>query len=306
MSYICKNCVKTGLLSISIGIPTCYSGSSLVRTIFSLRNSKCMENVPIRVVADNISLAVDNKFELAKMNVSYIWNDEQGSQLKKLAQIVSFVNEDIFVFTQDDVLFSPDTLLNIKSAFEVDPNLTMVSTAILPEKNVSLISRSLSSMLRIVFKIARSWNSGDNYLSSSGRCLAFRTSFLKSFRIPEDIVNADAFFYFENLRLGGKFRLLDDSPVYIHTPDSIHEQLRPSSRFQFSYNEIAPLFLFDLKYYYRIPKLLILHAVFLEVLRFPVQVIIYCFVFVYTRSFRQKRSVVSNTLWQLDLSTKQN
>lgn len=305
MTQNSKKYVRTAPFSLSVGIPTCYSGESLIETLGYIRASKVVFPFSITVVADRTPVTESQLQAINALNVDFTWNEVQGSQLKKLAQIINRTSEDIFVFTQDDIIFPEQTLQAIYEAFESDPLLTMVSTAVLPERPKTLIGHGIAAMVRVVQKVSAQWNNGDNYLSSSGRCVAFRTSHLKKFRLPEQVVNSDAFFYFENLRLGGTFKYIS-APVYIVCPNTLKEQVRPSSRFQYSLSELQPYFEFDLHNYYIMPRIIALKAGLIELLKHPVDVLSYGVVFAYTRIFKQAATKVKNTLWHIDLSTKQH
>ncbi|MEK7706393.1 MAG: hypothetical protein AAB380_00140, partial [Verrucomicrobiota bacterium] len=59
----------------------------------------------------------------------------------------------------------------------------------------------------------------------------FRTSVLKQFTIPETLINADAYLYFEHKRRGGVFRHLPHALVYNQSPLRLREHLKQTKKF---------------------------------------------------------------------------
>lgn len=298
--------MKKNDLTITVGIPTCYGGLSLVETVKSLRASNFKNNFNILIEADRTPWAKEIKESLRKMGVSYHWNSVEGSQVKKLNQIIKKTDSDIFVFTQDDIIFDKETLNQIYNAFSKDSDLTMAGIRVLPLKPLTFFEGVLGTMLRIVDKIVIDWNKGNNYLMANGRCLAFRTNFLKKFHLSDKLVNTDAFMYFENKSLGGKFRALKQAKVYIRTPQNIKDQIGPSSRFQYSKEEMSHYFTRDLSTEYKTPLRVLFLASLKELQHSPINFSLYILVYIYTRLKKQSKSKALRTLWNIDSSTKNN
>ncbi len=297
------NTLKSNL-TVTIGITTCYGGESLVQTVQSIRSAQMGEESRLIIQADRTPITADVKKRLQDLNVELYWNEVAGSQFKKLKQIIDRTASDIFIFTQDDITFETDTITEVVTEFSKNSAVTMVGVRILPHISESPVGAMLSSMVRLIDKIAFYWNSGRNYLSASGRCLAFRTSLLKKFRIPESVVNGDMYLYLENRRLKGRFERSDFSKVYIRCPERLKDHIGPSSRFQYSQEELQNYFNFDIKPEYKLPFSAILRAVMAEFFRFPITFTGYLAILTYTRFFRQNKKIVSNTMWNIDTSTK--
>ncbi len=298
--------MKKKNLTITVGIPTCYGGQSLVETIRSLRASNFKDNFEIMIEADRTPWSREVKESLKKMGAKSHWNSIEGSQCKKLNQIIKKAQGDIFIFTQDDIIFDAETLNEIHKAFSEDPKLTMAGIRVLPLKPITYFEGVMGVMLKVVDKIVRRWNSGDNYLMANGRCLAFKTSFLKKFRISDKLINTDAFMYFENESLKGKFSSLNQAKVFIRTPQNIKDQIGPSSRFQYSKIEMSHYFNENLSSQYAIPLNVLIKAAFQEFLSNPVNFSVYILVHLYTRFKKQPKEKALRTLWRIDSSTKTN
>lgn len=297
---------QTKKLEITVGIPTCYGGQSLVETVKSLRASKFEDNFEILIEADRTPWTDDVKKALREMGVKSHWNNVEGSQCKKLNQIIKKTNSDIFIFTQDDIVFAPETLNEIYKAFSGDSELTMAGIRVFPLKPITYFENVLGVMLRVVDQIATYWNNGDNYLRANGRCLAFRTSHLKKFKISDNLIGTDAFMYFKNKSLNGKFKPLNEAIIFIRPPRGIKEQIGPSSRFQYSKIEMSQYFNADLSLEYRIPRRVLLKALFNQFIKSPINLSLYLLIFLWTRLKKQPKKDALKTLWDIEISTKNN
>lgn len=291
-------------LKISIGIPTCYGGKSLVETIKTLRKGALGANLEIIVEADRTPLTPEVKKALKDTRVKLHWNKVEGSQCKKLNQIIKKATGDIFIFTQDDIVFDNSTIKKILRAFERDKKLTMAGIRVSHLKPINYFESIMDVMLRVMENVAVSWNKGDNLFMASGRCLAFRTDFLKKFRINNTLINTDTFMYFENRSLKGKFKALTDAKVYIRPPQNLKDQIGPSSRYQYSIKELQKYFDFDISPEYKIPPAIFIKAAFKELLKNPAKFSLYILVYLYTRYKKQSKSKALTTLWSVDTSTK--
>jgi hypothetical protein len=293
-------------LTATIIIPTCYGGDSLIATAKSLYDSTNVAEFRFIIISDRNPIKPMTKKILNAMGVEIYWNRVEGSQPKKLLQARKKVTSDLYIFTQDDIHFEPETLSSIINAFEKNPKLTMAAAGVLPvEKSETLVEKGMASNIRMVYNIARDWKHGKNYLAASGRCLAFRMSLFSQYTIPEILVNADMYFYLENARLGGMFTMLPEARIYIRPPQKLKDQVGPSSRFQYQNEELKKFFPFDYSKEYILPKAAVFKAAITELFTHPVGLLSYGFIFAYTRLKKQSKRVVGNPVWKVDVSTKQ-
>jgi hypothetical protein len=290
--------------TFSVTIPTCYGGKSLGMAVGSIRESSGVDRFPIIVRADSEPITVGIKRTLRSLRAMVVENKAPGSQMHKIKQMLMDCHTDIFITTQDDIRFSRDVLSRIIYAFDSDPRLTMVCVSVIPEKQKSLTERIVRIGPILAQAIGGRHNSGDNYLVANGRCLAFRTEFLKKFRLPETIVNNDGYLYFENKRLGGVFKFIPEAHVYIQSPKSIREHLNQSIRFQYSKNELAPWFEKNIVNEYEIGLYAIGVGVLDVFIKDPIAFLLYGVVHVYTRLNRFIKKANLTVFWNVDYSTK--
>lgn len=289
-------------LTLTVGITTCYGSKSILDTVRSIRSSMGIGNFDFIIIADRTPIIFDIKKELKRLKVRLIENKKEGGQIEKQKQILKMTKTDIVVFTQDDVLFDPYTLSTVLNEFSENPGTTMVSTPYKPVVSSSFFESVLNVGTNVVNNSVGHWNNGDNYLSSIGRLMAFRTNMVKKFRMP-NIAISDNYYYFENKKMGGIYKYVDNTKVYFKNPQNLNEHMRKSSRFQFSHLEMAHYF-GDLSKEYSIPKRTLLRGIIHEFMSNPFYCFLYIFIFIYTRIQKLKPEHVLNPIWEVDLTTK--
>lgn len=122
--------------------------------------------------------------------------------------------------------------------------------------------------------------------------------------IPEEVINSDAYLYFENKRKGGTFLALPDAPVYNKSPQTLKEHLKQSRKFQYSLEELRRYIDIDQEEDYRVPKLVAFRVYLSELLRNPVIVIAYLALYFYTRTQGRNMYSGAKRFWETDVSTK--
>lgn len=288
-----------------VGITTCYGHPQLVESVKSLRLSQNVDkDFRVIVVADSVKLSDEIKGDLLKLGAELIENAYESSAFAKQMQILDLVTEKYIILTQDDVLFHPLTLFKVLEQLE-SGNATFVGVKNEPIKPRSLLEGGISVATTLCNSIAMYFNNGDNYLACLGRLMAFETDYLKKMYVERDSVSLDAYLYFENKKMGGKYVCLWDYPLYFRAPQNILEHLRKSSRFQYSNAELVSYKRFgDLSKEYKLPLPAIIRGALLEFIRTPIYFTIYCFIFLYTRIFRESLNKSLNANWEVDTSTK--
>lgn len=290
-------------LTLTVGITTCYGGSSILETVKSVRTSKGIGNFRFIIVADRVPITCRVKTVLKKYSVELIENKKESGQVTKQRQILAMCKTDIIIFTNDDVLFEPYTLAKIMERFEAHCNTTFISVRKQPVPATSLFEDIATVGTNIVNRIIRDWKSGDNYLSSIGRCLAFRTKWIKRFNIPDEVVSTDSYSYIKNKRMGGVFEYITEVAILYKKTQKLNEHLRKSSRFQHQKQEMSRYF-GDLNTEYKIPKWILTKSAVGEFLHNPIKFILFLGVYLYTRIFKISIKQSLNPVWEVDFSTK--
>jgi cellulose synthase/poly-beta-1,6-N-acetylglucosamine synthase-like glycosyltransferase len=292
------------LLTVTVGIPTYYGAPALIRTAESILNgTRRPERLVVSV--DGNPLKPEIRTALESLGVEVIFNAARGGQVARIKQILTLAETDLVVTTQDDVLFAPEALANLVNEFTDDPDLTMTGANVQPVPARTTFEKTVEVGVRLTRRLGEHWRDGDNYLLASGRCLAFRTAFAQAFEIPEEVVNSDAYLYFENRRRGGTFRGASEAVVYNRSPQTMAEHEKQSKRFQRSLAELNRYFPdHDLSADYTVPLSVKTRAALGELFAHPIDTVRYFAVFGYTRLRQLLNPSREKRFWQTDLSTK--
>lgn len=290
--------------SLTVGIPTYYGGQGLVKAAKSVLASKNVGEFDFIVCVDGNPLDKKIEKQLNDLGVRVVFSKARGGQVARIKQMISLAKSDLLILTQDDIRFEPDTLSKIIKNFEVNHTVTMIGARVMPVRAKTYFEKIIEVGVNLTHRVGTLWNSGNNYLLSSGRCLAFRTSFIKKFQIPEEVINSDAYLYFENKKRGGLFRYLPQAVVYNKSPQNLKEHLKQSRKFQYSLEELSKHTDLGLMNEYSVPFVVKLRAYFDEFIENPFWAILYLYVFLYTRTQQKHMYSKAKRFWDTDTSTK--
>ena len=291
-------------MSLTVGIPTYYGGPALISAIKSILASKGVGKLRIIVNIDGNPLQPEIEKELKNLGVDVVFSAIRGGQVTRIKQMISLTKSHLLVLTQDDIQFEPDALPKIIKAFQINPHLTMIGARVLSAPAKTFFEKVVEVGVRLTLRTGGLWNNGDNYLMASGRCLGFRASFIKKFQIPDEVINSDAYLYFENKRLNGIFRHLHSAVVYNKSPQKLKEHLKQSRKFQFSKEELEKYLNIDLDKEYKIPASIKIRAILDELLANFLNTTLYLLIFTYTRIRGKNMYSKATRFWSTDLSTK--
>lgn len=291
--------------NITVGIYTCFGGPSLVSAVKSIRSAQKGGEVEIVIFADGNPISSDILEELELLKAKVIERKGLSSVVVKIKNLVFLAGGGIIILTQDDVIFDEKAIVETEKVFQENNEVTMVGSKIIPMRAETIFESILEIGVGLVQRIGRQWKSGDNYLLSNGRCLSFRTEAIKNFSFPEKIMNADAYFYFENKKRGGKFNFAEKSIVYNRSPLTLKEHFNQSSRFQTSKAELVGYFGAKmLEEEYKIPAGIFVREVLRMLFRHPLRSMAHLAISLYTRLKPRKTAEVINPVWKADESTK--
>ena len=292
-------------ITFTVGLPTYNSTKSIIHTVKSIRNSQgTEENFPILISVDGYTMSQEIENELKKYNVNLIKNPKREGQTVRNSQLMQETKTDILILTQDDVLFEKDTIKKIIERFTTEENLTMLAPKLVPLSAKSHIEHVLHSGVSIAHDVATRWANGDNYLTSVGRCLVFKTEIAQRFEVPENLINSDAYYYFENKRLGGIYRNANDIIVRYRTPQTLQDHLKQVRKFVVSEKELSSILKKDLNEEYKLPTKILISALFKQFVKSPLSTLEYLFISWYARNQSKAFYEEVTHLWETDPSTK--
>ena len=296
--------MKNYNLTFTVSIPTYYGGFGLVKTAKSIINSKRVGKFRFIVSVDGNPLQREVKSQLRKLGVEVIENKQRGGQATRIKQNISLSQSEIIILTQDDVIFDKYAIANILNAFKENPKATMVGAKILPTPAKTFFEKIVEIGIRINYLTGKNWENGDNYLLASGRCLAIRTTHAKKLNIPDEVINSDAFLYFENKRKNGRFLAVDTAIVYNKSPQNLKEHLKQSKKFQYSQEELSKYQKIELAKEYSVPKSLMAKVYLSEFLKIRIYRGLFILIFIYTRTMGRNMYSGATRFWATDVSTK--
>jgi len=288
----------------TVGIPTYYGGPALVRAVKSILKSKNVEDFRLIVCIDGNPLEPKIEKQLLDLGVEVVLSKKRGGQVARLKQLLSLSKTELVVLTQDDIIFEPTTLKRLIEIFEKDEDVTLVSAKILPTKAHTFFEKIIEVGVKGNIRLGKLWRNGDNYLLANGRCMVLRTKFMKKFTIFEEVINSDAYFYFENKKLGGKFVFADEAVVYNKSPQKLSEHLKQSRKFQISEKENTKYIESNLEHEYSIPLYLKVNALLREFINDPIHTFLYLGVNFYTKIAGKDLFKDVQRFWDTDLTTK--
>jgi len=290
--------------TLTVGITTCYGGESLVKAVESIRNSEGVDPFELTIVADRTPITPEIKTRLSDLRVKLIENSFESSAQTKALQILKGCNADLFLLTQDDVIFEPTTLGKIVFYFRNNPDTTFMCIHNKNFRPETVFEMGTNVGTRLNNRIAQYWNNGDNYLAALGRVMVFPTKWLKKMKHSDKAVSLDAYYYLENKKIGGKYICLWDAVMYFRNPQNMKEQLRKSGRFQYSKDEMRQFDFKNLDKEYDIPAGVMLRAGLEELVSHPFAFMVYLGIFANTRLKRIPAKDCLYAVWEVDPSTK--
>lgn len=299
----------TKKLTITVGIPTFLAEKHLVQTLNSIYNSQNIELI------DHIIVAVDGKkirkqiySRIKHSKLTVISYKSRAGQSQRINNIVKLTKTDLLLLTNDDVVFSKDSISSLVEEYKRSRS-SLISGGIYPMKPKTVLERILSASTDIKHRIIRSIPKNETYLTTNGRYICISKEIYKDLELPKNIINSDAYIYFYTVSKKLKKSYIDKIQCYYREPSTLSEHLNQVHKFQISFQENSKYFSQKfLKPKYFISKKLIAISNLKELLRNPIFVSLYVFVFLYARLMinlgLHKVMYSDYGYWETDISTK--
>jgi glycosyltransferase involved in cell wall biosynthesis len=292
------------LVSLSIGIPARNEAANIKFLLNALLSQK-QEGVRIK----EIIVASDGSTDTTVEEIERIGDKRihviQGAQRKGK----SYRLNQIFKHFSGDVLFIMDADISIEdnrlfSKIIHQANFTkvgMVGVKTTPVQPHNLFEKILETSVFAFHDLVRKWNNGGNYLAFKGCFLGFEKTLAKSIRLPEGLINDDAFMYFFARKKGYAPCYLDNIQISYKVPATFADHLNQSSRFQYSKEELQKYFS-NLENEYKIPTNLSIQYLLTYLYKNPLYLVGYMVINLLTKLRRQNSF---NKTWESAYSTKQ-
>lgn len=287
---------------ITVGITTRFGNKSIIKTIQSIRDCIGGSSVSIIVINGGGHYLASDQKQLKKLKVKVVDQTEQGTIPQKVKKLIKNTKSKLLIITQDDILFSKNLLIEIQKAFLSNQNKSMIMPGAKFSKSENAFQKAIEVGRNISNTVIDVWRNGDNFISVNGRCMSFPLSYVKKFRLPENVISFDTFMYLENQRLGGKVVRVNNSYVVLKPPANYKDHSRQSSRYLGTKKELLKLFPKLNPNYFEIPLHILLYASLLNAIKSPYYFVIY--IYIKIKSKIDSGYIKLSPTWSVDESTK--
>lgn len=291
-------------IAVSIGIPAYNEGKNIQKLLVSLLAQKetSVQIKEILVVSDGSTDDTRQKVKALK-DKRIIFKDD-GKRLGKSARlnyIFKTFTGDVLFLMDADITITDHTIIARTIRNGKLPKSGLVGVNAQPLPATTYVEKTLETSVALMKDIAKSWNNGQNYLSFKGCFLALDGKFAKSLHMPAHIVNNDAFLYFAALQSGFSPAYLSQTRVYYHSPKTIADHMKQSSRYQSSQQELRQHFTMNIDKEYKIPSHVIVQSMIKSLVSRPVTTLSYVWIAFYAKLHKQTNH---KSAWSIARTTK--
>lgn len=290
--------------SVSIGIPAFNEAGNIKNILTSLLAQKeegyiLKEIVVVSDGSTDKTVAFAKKIKDTRIRV--VADSKRLGKSARINQLFSELQSDIQFLVDADIAIHDTSLLSKVIKGSDISRTGIVTVQAKPTKARNFFEKCINHSVLLQNDIRKHWNSGNNYLSFRGCFLAIHKSLARNMGMSDDVVNNDAFLYFQAKKKGYLPFYIPELEIEYSSPSSLSDHIKQSSRFQFSKNELSILLDQNLDQEYATPKSVMLRAMVKYFFKNPVLFSGYLFIFV-----RTKFSDTSNlkSAWNIAVSTK--
>ncbi len=290
-------------LSLSIGI-SAYNEEANIKSLLESLLQQQTEGFSLKeiiVISDgSTDQTVQKVKEIQNKRITVISFSQKRGKSYRLNQLFKLFQGDV-LFLLDADIFIKDTDVFSKiikqSNFKKD-GIVSVNAEPLPAH--TFFEKVLASSVFVLKEIAGKWNNGKNYLAFKGCFLGFDKTLAQSIRIPNNVVNDDAYLYFFARKKGFQSRYIQDATLFYKSPTTFTDHLKQSSRYQNSQKELEKYFT-NLQKEYTIPRTLCVKSILHCFVQNPIY--LSCYIIVrYMAKFKREKKLQS--AWRVAASTK--
>lgn len=292
---------------ISIVIPTYEVPQCLLDTIKSIYSQKEQPaNFELVILIDgNSNTAMLEKLKYKHFRI--VKFPKRMGQSSLITYAVHNIDCDIIVLTNDDVLWTKNTLSSLIEPF-YNSKTHIVAGNVVPLKANCVFENILNYGNNITRDIANNWNNADNYLTCNGRLLALKIREFKHMRIPSRLVNNDAYIYFFSKIKRLNYDFSKKAKCFYRSPSSMKDYLNQNIKFKNSFKENRFEFqknrLINIEANYSIPFGLLFWHNMLFVVRNPFLYFSYICIYLYASIYSKFNIIKTISLFDTDISTK--
>lgn len=290
--------------TITIGIPA-YNEAANITTIVQkllLQKEIGFHLEKIIVVSDGSTDDTVARVRAIEDSRVVIQSDKKRiGKSARLNQLFRTIKSDILILVDADIIIKDNRLLAkaLENTDIAKAGIVGVNACPLPARK--FFEQTIEAGVSVMKRIAKRWRNGDNYLSFKGCFLVLDGKFAKSIHMPDSLVNNDAYLYFAALEKGYMPAYAEKCVVYYRSPMVLADQVKQSSRYQSSREELTHYFKRNWNDEYNPPLAIVTKSVLQSLIKDPLYLAGYIGIFFLTKVQKQKNI---KSIWSIASSTK--
>lgn len=148
-----------------------------------------------------------------------------------LNDIYRRLQSDVLVQSDADVVFSHPFVVNaIVKPFSESEKVWMCGGNPKPFPGITFTEKAEVLTYNVYQPLLRALRDGNNVFSADGRILAYKRGFVKSIRVPSDMIANDVYTYFCCRALGYEYRKIGQAVVYFRCPQTFEDKVKQNMR----------------------------------------------------------------------------
>jgi glycosyltransferase involved in cell wall biosynthesis len=292
------------ITTISVGIPA-YNEAANIKHLLQLLLEQKGNNFRLQhifVVSDGSNDTTSHEV-LSLKDKRIVFKDDRKRLGKsaRLEEILRKNTSDVLILMDADIVIEDSSLFSklIKQANFKKCGILAVNAK--PTSPKTFFEHILDAEVYGAQKLSEQWNNGNNYLSFKGCFLALSGDLANKIHVPVKLVNNDAYLYFFAKQEGYTPVYVKDCHVYYHSPRTLNDHIKQSSRYQYAQKELAAYFK-NIDREYKIPFVLIAKSLLQTLLVKHIYLLSYLVTRIMTK---MKKHATVNSTWSIAGSTKQ-
>lgn len=301
--------VVTGF-TVSIGIPAFNEGKNIVQLLQAIlnQNNRNFAFQEIIVVSDGSTDDTEAKVRQAMLHhpsIKLIADGKRMGYVARLNQLFRANQSDVLVIFDGDVTLGGLSVIEeIVKEFS-DPEVGLVGGNDMPTAPENLFEKIVITGIKLWYETRKNINGGTTVYNHHGCVSASSRQFCQQVKIPNNIIAADTYLYFQALKLGFKFRHAKRAIVYYRAPNNLKDYFSQTIRFFKTKSKISEHFGSWIQPHRKIDKRFKIRATLKIFLQEPVNLILYLCLRLATKLIQFYWPENYNEgLWQPVLSTK--
>lgn len=217
------------LPTITIGIPAYNEGSNIALLLSDVLKQRQLgwRLKEILVVSEG---STDRTAERARSVhsslVKIITENSRRGKSYALNIIFRSAKSDIVILFDADVRLSNINVVGkLVACFEKDKRIMLVAGNRMPFPPKNFVQRGIYATFKVFYASRMRIRNGRNIFACQGGCLALKSTFVKSLKLPE-IICDDAYLYLVCVTNGGRFEYVDDAVVNHKTSNTLSDYLK--------------------------------------------------------------------------------